>query len=672
MSTILPREYTGLPEGVPLNPLQEEVLPYIDKEHNIMEAAPTASGKSTVMYMCGYKWLKRGKKIVYIGIMRALAQEKSDDLEEENHPWQDYKSTVISGDYKMNADKEREISEADIICITPESLASRLRHPHAERNAWLEDVGMLVVDEIHLLSQEDRGTNLEAALIEFTWEFPSVQIIGLSATVPNYAQIGRWLTHLNGKYTKVINSSYRPVPLQYHFVPYDTDGYRAHSEETRLELIEQLIYDHPEDQFMVGVWHKGYGDKIATHVRERMGLRCDFHNANRDRETKRAIVKQFKGGNLRVLVATSTLFTGVNMPARRIIITAVEAAKDDIPVYELLQAAGRAGRPRFDPAGDAYFLIPRNRFDHHVQRIKAGEEVMSHMHVQKWLAMHLLGAIYLNRVADLEDFREWFSRTLAQHQQRYSEEALELMLRGVLDDLSVRGMIKFDHISMDFELLHRGKIAAQMYLDPYHFYDMLSNISTYVALSRPDDYDLASAIGRCAGFSSLSVTKAEKAGIPEELDDYEIPTRYLKAVAVVYMRIKGYQIAPSLSNTAYSVLEDMPRMHAAVSRAYEECERWAVTSDRLDAIFVRVMKRCSEQEAMLAIKQFTKGERKKLAAMGLYSLRDVQDNLQTAKQALTPSRMVELNLMTADGVLRERKVPFGGRATRTGYGKRDY
>jgi replicative superfamily II helicase len=664
--TILDRKYTALPTGVSLNEMQEMIVPHMDKEYNLLVSAPTASGKSTAMYMLGNKWLEKGKRIVYIGIMRALAQEKSDDLNEYGHPWGKYKHTVISGDYRMDADKQREVDAAQIICITPEALASRMRHPKSEKNKWMSEIGLLVIDEIHLLTQEDRGTNMEAALIEFTHVFPETQLLGLSATVPNAQHISDWMTKLNGKHTHMIVSTYRPVPLRKHYLDYDPGDSREESEDARIDHILRLLMEKPDQQFLIGVWHKQFGEKIAKALWDELEIRADFHNANKTKDDKKLIEQRFKTGINRVLISTSTLFTGVNLPARNVIITAVEAAKQNISAFELLQAAGRAGRPRYDTEGDAYFLIPDSRMTIHVNRIENGELVISQMDKTNWLATHFLGAMYVGHIHNFDTFSKWFDRTLAQHQKDYSADKKQSMLSNVLSDMVRRGMVRVDEAKETFTLTRRGIICAQMYLDPYHFSDLLMNLQKYTGLTRPTDHDLANAIGRCSGFLSHSVTNNEMASIQQMVkDDKSIPREYLKAVSVVLYRIQGDgngikgNIPGTLSNVNFQIWEDIPRLHAAVMRAFAECERWDISEDRLDVIFTRVMKKLNEKDAELAIGRFTKGERRKLQAIGLYSIADVKDNPYQAATVLSDERLRELGMIGASGEIKQRAVGFG-------------
>lgn len=658
--------YTGFTGDWALNEMQELLVPHMNKDYNVFVASPTASGKSTAIYMFGAKYIlgeRPKKRVLYIGTMRALVQEKADDLADPLHPWNAIDRVVISGDYKMDEAQAILIDKAQFICITPEALASRLRHPNSQRNLWLHDVGVIISDETHLITQEDRGTNLEAVFVEFSHLFPDVPFIGLSATVPNARELADWFTVLNGKHTQLIVSNYRPVPLEYHFIPYDPGDSRAESEDNRINIMTDLVTAAPTEQFMIGVWHKGFGDRIVHSLSEELGANVEFHNANKDKTVKKSIENNFKAGRNRVLVSTSTLFTGVNLPARNVVITAVEAAQKDIGAYELQQAAGRAGRPRYDTKGDAWFLIPDKRFNYHVKRIKEGELVVSHMAVQHWLAMHFLGAMYVGQVECEKTFTQWFLRTLAQHQQKRDD--IDTLLEGVLDDMVKRGMVYHYESNGTFRLSRRGIICAQMYLNPYHFYDMIRNLQKYIGLTRPTDYDLAKAFGQCYSYGTMSITQNERAAMHSfVVNDLDIPQHFRKVTSVLLYRVQGSKngnggkVPGILSNVNWMLYDDLPRMHAAIMREHEECSRWDATADRIDLLFTRAIKSCTEDEATLAIAKFRPGERKKLNQLGIYTYADARNNAVLVSSILSTERMQELGLLRGDGSVAEKATAF--------------
>lgn len=660
---ILDTDYTGLPEGVPINPAQELVVPYIDDpDVNILCAWPTGSGKSTAITMVGAQHLFERERVAYIGIMKALAQEKADDWKDKKHPWSVLNRAVISGDYRMDKDKEKEINRADLISITPESLASRLRHPDSERNRWLSEVGLLAIDEIHLLTAPDRGTHMEAGLMEFTAEFPKCQLLGLSGTVPNVEDIAKWMTKLNGKQTVILKSDYRPVPIEWHWVEYDPGYSRDESEDNRIDIIIDLIRSKPKEQFMVAVWQKVFGNKIKDALRK-AGIKAEFHSANSDKAERSRIEQGFRNGIVPVVISTSTLFTGVNLPSPNMIITATESNRKPIPAYEILQAAGRAGRVKFNKEGHVYVLLTARSADMHKARILRGEPVESHMAEVPILATHFLGACYLGRITSAATFHTWFSRTLAYDQLHFTEVETTTLLNSVMNDMESRRMVKLEQHTGEIKLTYRGQIAAQMYMDPYHFFDVIMNLHKYAGLENPSDLDLGIALGRLSGFRQPGPSKLERQACQDEVLN-TVPEEYAKSVACVLYRVRGENVPPPLSNTNFMVYEDMSRMHSACLRAHDECEHFAMTNERINGVFIRVIRRCSEQDAELQLKSFSPSERKKLFSIGLYSLRDVQDNIEMASTLIPRERLMALGALSKSGGTIKRA--FGGRGSKQG------
>jgi replicative superfamily II helicase len=172
--------------GYDLNPAQQLVVPHLDEEKNLLISFPTSAGKTLTINMVAYKYLYGNprKRLMYVAPMKALVEEKKRDWTEESHPYNQFNLVIVTGDYVGTWEDEKTVAEADIIVITPESLASRLRNIEAAKSKLLENIGLLVIDEVHLLDEEGRGATLEAALLEFTTENPNVPILALSATVP--------------------------------------------------------------------------------------------------------------------------------------------------------------------------------------------------------------------------------------------------------------------------------------------------------------------------------------------------------------------------------------------------------------------------------------------------------------------------------------------------------
>ena len=93
-----------------------------------------------------------------------------------------------------------------------------------ELSAFRSEPDTLVIDEFHLLGYKDRGDKLESALIRFVGQNSNIRIIALSATMTNIEELATWISRLNNKDTYVINSIYRPVKLEKHYITYQGGG----------------------------------------------------------------------------------------------------------------------------------------------------------------------------------------------------------------------------------------------------------------------------------------------------------------------------------------------------------------------------------------------------------------------------------------------------------------
>lgn len=619
--------------------MQEMVEPLIGTDDNVLVASPTASGKSTLIPMLGTKHLDAGKTIVYVGSMKALVEEKKLDWMDPEHPWYDLPKAVITGDYAYTKKKQIEIDEARLIVITPESLASKLRALSAEKNAWLSNVGILFVDEVHLVGEEGRGANLEAALIEFSYDFPDVPIVGLSATMPNVEQIGEWFSKLNNKYTHVIRSLYRPVPLEYHVLEH-FPGRAPEVQEEKIRQIERIVTEHPDDQFLICVWNKAFGNKILRRLRE-LEISSDFHNGNLMKATRQRIEQSFRSGGIRCLVTTKTLFTGMNLPARRVVITATSAAGNVISAAELAQAAGRAGRPRYDTAGDVYILAPLNEGQWHLERIRDGEMIESQMQETSIIAAHFLGAMYLGRINKVDDWADWYDRTLAQIQLNLSEEDRDELLDGILNDMLSRGMLTQDDWGK-LRLKRRGTIAAQMLFDPYYLFDLVQNFRGYFALSNPNDIDLARILASCRPFAAQWITPEEEMAVPREIKR-AVLSPYWKAATVFYKRFRGEDVPDVLRSVQGQVFEDSNRVQECMVRVNNESEMWE-EEERIRLIFTRFHASCDWNRARGILGKFSKRELNELNRLGIFSMEDARRNKESVKEVLSERRLRDLGL----------------------------
>ena len=341
------------------NPVQSRIFEIYNKDCNVIVAAQTSAGKTICSEMMMSESIReKGGKAMYLAPLKALAKEKVDDWTDEKHHFSDLNLAICTGDYKLDEKRKSELENSNIILMTSEMLNSRCRNYKSENNNWLKELKILVIDESHLLTVAGRGDHLESGLMKFTKIAPDCKIVALSATMPNVSEISQWIESLNGKETYLINSKYRPCPLSIHYETYEDVGTYEMKEESKIDKVIDTLRKYKEDKFIVFVHSKNTGYRIKKYL-DQQNIESEIHNADLDKEKRDKVEKRFKYGDLRVIVATSTLAWGCNFPARRVIITGVHRGMSEVPTYDIAQMAGRAGRVGFDPKGDVHILLPK-------------------------------------------------------------------------------------------------------------------------------------------------------------------------------------------------------------------------------------------------------------------------------------------------------------------------
>ena len=130
------------------NPIQSRVIEFYDQPVNAVIAASTSAGKTVCAELfLSHENQKRGGKGMYIGPLKALAQEKIDDWTDEAHKFSKCNLSICTGDYRLTKDRRDELMKSDYVLMTSEMLNSRLRNYRSEQNEWLGSVGTLVSDE---------------------------------------------------------------------------------------------------------------------------------------------------------------------------------------------------------------------------------------------------------------------------------------------------------------------------------------------------------------------------------------------------------------------------------------------------------------------------------------------------------------------------------------------
>ncbi len=520
-----------------LYPPQKEAWAAIKTGRNTLVAIPTASGKSLLAYLAIlHKWLDTGKKSLYIVPLRALASEKFEEL--SAFRTLGISVGVATGDLD---EKDPRLGRHDVIVCTSEKADALLRH----RSSWVEEVGCVVADELHLIHDRGRGPTLEVILSRFRTLIPSAQIVGLSATVQNAKDVAEWLG------AKLVTSEWRPVTLRIgtywgnnlQFLgeparPLASGGdpvaslveetimgggqclvfvstrKSAEAQATKLAGVVRDLLRPDElaalEEQVKSLDDGGEGSLTAKKLQKLVRAGVSHHTAGLDGSQRRFIEENFRKGRIKVLCATPTLAAGVNTPARRVIVrdlSRYEAGEGNRPlaVMEVKQMMGRAGRPRFDPYGEAVLLAKtEEQKEAYEETYLRGEPepVSSKLSADAALRMHALASVAGGYCNSLESLSKFFAGTF------WAQEVSEWIVRDRLDDtvnfLESNGFVETNGVHLKATLF--GKRTSDLYIDPFSALRLRTALESK---SEPTSFGLLEAVTGCPDLLPLYLRQGD-------------------------------------------------------------------------------------------------------------------------------------------------------------------
>ena len=195
-----------------LDEFQVDGLRALDRGHSVLVAAPTGAGKTVVGEYAVWRALERGRKCFYTTPIKALSNQKFDELCQVHGA---DRVGLLTGDRSVRGD-------APVVVMTTEVLRNMLY----EASLTLRGLEAVVLDEVHYLADRERGAVWEEVIVQLP---AGVQLACLSATVSNAEEFGAWLDWVRGpalseagvgpdpRGCEIVISDRRPVPLDYHY-----------------------------------------------------------------------------------------------------------------------------------------------------------------------------------------------------------------------------------------------------------------------------------------------------------------------------------------------------------------------------------------------------------------------------------------------------------------------
>ncbi len=243
-----------------LDPFQHEAFDALARGHSVLVAAPTGAGKTLVADYAAFRALATGRRLVYTTPIKALSNQKYRQLAAQYGP---DSVGIVTGDTSINRD-------APLLVMTTEILRNLL----VVAKDPLEDIGYVVIDEIHFMADRERGVVWEETLISCPRH---VQLVCLSATISNAREVTGWLSAVHGA-TELIRHDRRPVPLE-DYLWYDGD----------IQLIRDEAGRRVKSFPQVGVPDD---ERRARHARER--VRRYQERAEEEQPTPPALVARLR------------------------------------------------------------------------------------------------------------------------------------------------------------------------------------------------------------------------------------------------------------------------------------------------------------------------------------------------------------------------------------------
>ena len=513
--------YWGLPETVSeaykkegideLYPWQIECLEQdrVLQGQNLVYSAPTSSGKSLVAEILMLrKILSTKKKAIVILPFVSVVAEKEKFMKRVYSCL----GLLIEGYYANKGGHtlfDHEEDELNIAICTIEKANSLLNRSVEEGK--IDDIGIVIIDEIHMMGDSSRGYILELLVTKLLYlQLEHLQIVGLSATLPNINVFSKWLN------ASIYITDFRPVPL-IEYVKVGNKIYDKNLEEVRtldspysvkdpeqiIDIcIETLIDNNSVLIFcsskrnaellcrkLASIMPNELCEKLSKNLNRSQisniinqlkrtpgGLDpvlensvpsfVAYHHSGLTIEEREIIETAFRNGIVKILTATSTLAAGVNLPARRVIFQNPQIGIDFLDATRYNQMAGRAGRKGIDTLGESYLFCKKNQLSSIKSKVLSELLPLESCLIQSRRGMirPLMDVIASGVVETVKDVERYIMSTLFAKQKHFTE--VHQVSKAALRFLEENDFVSWMEDKQKFSPSKLGKATVASALSP--------------------------------------------------------------------------------------------------------------------------------------------------------------------------------------------------------------
>ena len=675
-----------------LNLLQSRVFKSAFESHeNMLVCAPTGAGKTNValltmlheigLHRTGNDFALDDFKIVYIAPMKSLVREMAIDFGEKLEPY-GIQVMELSGDQNLT---KQQIHDTQVIITTPEKWDIVTRK--SGDRTYTQLVRLIIFDEIHLLHDE-RGPVLESIIartirqIERTQEM--VRLVGLSATLPNHQDVATLLRVDDNEGLFVFDGSYRPVPLEQTYV-----GVNEKSSFKRFQLMNEITYQKVieragKNQVLVFVHSRKETGKTARTIRdmalanETLGLFLKEGSASAeilqsevdhvtDLELKdllpygfaihhagmhkldRALVEDlFRNNRIQVLVCTSTLAWGVNLPAHTVIIKGTQVYSPEkgrwieLSPLDVMQMMGRAGRPQFDTKGEGIMITTHGELQYYLSLLNQQLPIESQF-VSR-LVDNLNAEIVLGTIQNVSDAVTWLGYTylyicmlrspaLYGVDEKDVEEDPEMigrrknLVHSAATLLDRAHLINYDRKSGSFQVTDLGRVASHYYITHDTIMTYNDHLKQYMT-----DIEIFRLFSLSSEFTNVIVRQEEKQELEKMIERVPIPVKESMEDPTAKVNVLLQVYISRLKLDGFALISDMVYVTQSASRLMRALfeivikRGWARLADRTLSLCKMIDRRMWSSQS--ALRQFggqydpifRKLERKEFTLDRLYDL----------------------------------------------------
>ncbi len=331
------------------------------ENEDLLVVSQTGSGKTLIGELSGISKAMKDEKMIYLSPLVALANQKYNDFK-KHYEKLGLSIAIKVGQNRIKSEDElyipdEDINDADIIVATYEGLDFILRSGNYKN---LEKVGTVIIDEIQMLENEERGHRLNALINRISTLFNHAQLIGLSATIKNANSLAKNFSMTLVEYDK------RPVKLERHFLNVkNKQEKRRYMTELCKKEFSRISSKGYHGQTIIFTDSRRKTQLISSTLNKK-GVNAEYYHAGLTYSKKLEIEEAFINQDISTVVTTAALSSGVDFPASMVLFDSVHMGREYITNNEFHQMLGRAGRPSFHDMGKAYVLVSNYSDDYDV------------------------------------------------------------------------------------------------------------------------------------------------------------------------------------------------------------------------------------------------------------------------------------------------------------------